>query len=100
MKLLSVNVGDPDSRAAKRRKKLRAMEDIEEIQERAIKQQKRIQKKQKREKNKIRREEREKFKALENDLGVINMRGLKRVPAGGGWITTDETQQSFRSKAE
>ena len=33
---------DPDAFASKKRKKYRALEDIEEIQERAVKQQKRI----------------------------------------------------------
>ena len=56
------------------------MEDIQEIQEKAMDQQKRINKVNKKEKNKLRRQERRAFKAIANDRAVINLRGVKQVP--------------------
>ena len=67
------------------------MEDIEEIQERAIKQQKGSQKKQKEAKNKIRREERKKFDAVKDDRSAINLKGLKPMPAGAKDYTPGQT---------
>ena len=67
------------------------MEDIEEIQERAIEQQKKFMKKQKEAKNKIRRAERENFVAVKDDRSTINLKGLKAMPEGAKNYTPGAT---------
>ena len=75
---------DPESRAAKKRRKIKLTQNIQEIQEKAMAQQKRINKQQKAQKNALRRKEREQFKGIK-DRAVINLAGAKGAAAGAAY---------------